>query len=313
MTIAVTTPTGRVGSRAVRLLLQAGVRPRVLVRDPARLDPATRDLVDVRRGDLTDTAFVRAATAGARTVFWVDPPLPLRPAGVGVPPTGADPVAASEQAAAGVVEAARAGDVARVVLLSSVGAELRRGAGHIDALGRIEESLDATGADTLHLRCGYFFSNLAMSLDDLARGVLPTQFHPERPMAWVDPRDIGDVVAARLLAEDWKGRVVQGVHGPEDLSFVQVAEILTGALGRPVRVQAVGDDDVREALGAAGLPPGAVAAIAGMAAGTRDLVPEQPRDVLTTTPTTLAAWAYAHLRPALDAAMRDGAEDGAAG
>ncbi len=302
MTIAVTTPTGRVGSRAVRLLLQAGVRPRVLVRDPARLDPATRDLVDVRRGDLTDTAFVRAATAGARTVFWVDP----------TPPTGADPVAASEQAAAGVVEAARAGDVARVVLLSSVGAELRRGAGHIDALGRIEESLDATGADTLHLRCGYFFSNLAMSLDDLARGVLPTQFHPERPMAWVDPRDIGDVVAARLLAEDWKGRVVQGVHGPEDLSFVQVAEILTGALGRPVRVRAVGDDDVREALGAAGLPPGAVAAIAGMAAGTRDLVPEQPRDVLTTTPTTLAAWAYAHLRPALDAAMRDGAE-GAAG
>ncbi len=31
-----------------------------------------------------------------------------------------------------------------------------------------------------------------------------------------------------------------------------------------------------------------------MTAGTRDLTPEQPRDVLTTTPTTLAAWAYAH-------------------
>lgn len=294
MTIAVTTPTGRVGSRVVRLLLQAGVRPRVLVRDPARLDPATRDLVDVRRGDLTDAAFVRAATAGARTVFWVDP----------TPPTEADPVAASERTAAGVVEAARAGDVARVVLLSSVGAELRHGAGHIDALGRIEESLDATGADTLHLRCGYFFSNLVMSLDDLARGVLTTQFHPDRPMAWVDPRDIGDVVAARLLAADWQGRVVQGVHGPEDLSFEQVAEILTGALGRPVRVQAVGDDDVRAALASAGLPPGAVEGIVGMAAGTRDFVPEQPRDAVTTTPTTLAAWAYGHLRPLLDEAVR---------
>jgi uncharacterized protein YbjT (DUF2867 family) len=277
-------------------LLQAGVRPRVLVRDSARLDPATRDLVDVRRGDLTDTAFVREAAAGARTVFWVDP----------TAPTGADPVAASERTAAGVVEAARAGDVARVVLLSSVGAELRHGAGHIDALGRIEESLDATGAATLHLRCGYFFSNLVMSLDDLARGVLPTQFRPERPMAWVDPRDIGDVAAARLLAGDWTGRVVQGVHGPEDLSFVRVAEILTGALGRPVRVQPVGDDDVRAALGAAGLPPGAVEAVVGMAAGTRDFVPEQPRDVVTTTPTTLAAWAYAHLRPLLDEADRGG-------
>ncbi|MFW6691080.1 NAD(P)H-binding protein [Streptomyces sp. MAR4 CNX-425] len=302
MTIVVTTPTGRVGSRAVRLLLQAGVRPRVLARDPARLDPATRELVDVRRGDLTDAAFVREATAGARTVFWADP----------TPPIGADPVADSERTAAGLVEAARAGDVARVVLLSSVGAELRRGAGHIDALGRIEESLDATGADTLHLRCGYFFSNLAMSLDDLAGGVLPTQFRPERPLAWVDPRDVGDVVAARLLAGDWHGRVVQGVHGPEDLSFARVAEILTGALGRPVRVRAVGDDDVRAALAGAGLPPGAVESVVGMAAGTRDLVPEQPRDVVTTTPTTLAAWAYAHLRPLVDEAVRDGAGSGAA-
>lgn len=289
MSIVVTTPTGHVGSRVVRLLLQAGVRPRVLVRDPARLDAAVRGLVDVRQGDMTDTAFVREATAGARTVFWVDP----------TPHTDPDPNAASERTAAGLVAAARAGDVERVVLLSSVGAELRGGAGHIDALGRIEESLDATGADTLHLRSGYFFSNLHMSLDDLARGVLTTQFRPERPMAWVDPRDVGDVVAARLLADDWRGRVVQGVHGPEDLSFVRVAEILTGALGWPVRVEAVGDDDVRAALGSAGLPPGAVEAVAGMAAGTRDMTPEQPRDVLTTTPTTLAAWAYAHLRPLL--------------
>ena len=65
-------------------------------------------------------------------------------------------------------------------------------------------------------------------------------------------------------------------------------------MGHAVRVQAVADDDVRTALQAAGLPPGAVEGIVGMTAGTRDLTPEQPRDVLTTTPTTLVAWAYAH-------------------
>jgi len=32
MTIAVTTPTGHVGSHVVRMLCQAGVRPRVLLR-----------------------------------------------------------------------------------------------------------------------------------------------------------------------------------------------------------------------------------------------------------------------------------------
>ncbi|WP_017556609.1 NmrA family NAD(P)-binding protein [Nocardiopsis baichengensis] len=287
MTIAVTTPTGRVGSRVLRMLLQAGVRPRVLVRDPARLDTAVRERVDVRQGDLTDGAFVREAVAGARSVFWVDP----------TPHTDAEPVATSRRTAAPVADAAREGDIARLALLSSIGAEKRHGVGHIDGLAGIEEDFDATGADVLHLRCGYFFTNLAMEAGSLAQGVLSTTADLDAPLAWVDPRDIGDVAAARLLNEEWKGRVVQAVHGPEDLSFRRVAEILTGVLGRTVRAEAVADDDVRGALRAAGLPEGAVEGIVGMMAGTRDLVREQPRDVVTTTPTTLAEWAYAHLRP----------------
>ncbi|MFI0454243.1 NAD(P)H-binding protein [Actinomadura sp. 6N118] len=289
MTIVVTTPTGHVGSRVVRLLLQAGVRPRVLVRDPARLE--ARERVDVRRGDLTDAAFVRKATAGARTVFWVDP----------TPYSADDPIETSERTASGLVEAARAGDVARVVLLSSVGAEKRHGVGHIDGLARIEEQLDATGADTLHLRCGYFFTNLLLDLDGLAGGVLTTAFRPDKPMPWVDPRDIGDVAAARLLNDEWKGRVVQAVHGPEDLTFEQVAKTLTEVLDRPIQLNVVGDDDVRAALRSAGLTHSAVEGMVGMTAGTRDMVPEQPRDLETTTPTTLASWAYTHLRPLLQA------------
>ncbi|MFI7444475.1 NmrA family NAD(P)-binding protein [Nonomuraea indica] len=289
MTIAVTTPTGHVGSRVVRLLLQAGVRPRVLVRDPMRLDAETRGRVEVRQGDLTDAAFVREATAGAHTVFWVDP----------TPHVVEEPVETSRRTAAAVAEAAKAGDVARLVLLSSIGAEKRHGVGHIDGLAAIEELFDASGADVLHLRCGYFFTNLQQELDGLAAGVLTTAGDPDRPMPWVDPRDIGDVVAARLLSDAWRGRVVQAVHGPQDLTFRQVAEILTGALGRPIRLAVVTDDDVRAALLGAGLPSSAVEGIVGMTAGSRGLVPEQPRDLVTTTPTTLAGWAYAHLRPLL--------------
>ncbi|MFI1972160.1 NmrA family NAD(P)-binding protein [Streptomyces cinnamoneus] len=289
MTIVVTTPTGHVGSRVVRLLIQAGIRPRVLVRDPARLDAETRSRVDVRCGDLTDAAFVHKATAGARSVFWVDP----------TPHTAEEPIETSQRTAAAVADAARAGEVARIVFLSSAGAEKRHGVGHIDGLARIEELLDATGADVLHLRCGYFFTNLLLSLDELRQGVLTTAADPDQPMPWVDPRDIGEVVAARLLNDEWTGRVVQAVHGPEDLTFTRVAEILTEVLGRPVRLQAVSDDDVRATLGSAGLPPKAVEGIVGMIAGTRDLVPEQSRDVTTTTPTPLNAWACAHLRPLL--------------
>ena len=287
--MVVTTPTGHVGSRVVRLLLQAGARPRVLVRDPDRLDPAVRGSVEVRRGDLTDPTFVRDALQGARSVLVVDP----------TPHTVADPVGDSDRFGASVAAAVSAAGVARVVFLSSVGAERRHGVGHIDGLARIEEHLDATGADVCHLRCGYFFTNLLFDLDAIAARVLVTSADPDAPGPWVDPRDIGDVVAARLLSDTWSGRVVQAVHGPEDLSFTRVAEILTEVLGRPMTVRSVTDDDVRAALRGAGMEPGAVEGIVGMAAGTRGLVPEQPRDVLTTTPTTLAGWAYAQLRPLL--------------
>lgn len=289
MTIAVTTPTGHVGSRVVRLLIQAGTRPRLLVRDPARLDPATRDHADVRRGDLTDALFVQEATAGGTSLFVVDP----------TSHTAEAPVEESTRFGEIIADAVRYGGISRVVFLSSVGAEKRHGVGHIDGLGRIEECLNATDADVLHLRCGYFFTNLLLDLDGLRRGELTTAADPHAPMPWVDPRDIGDLAAARLLSEFWHGQVVHGVHGPQDLTYSQVAEILTDVLKRPIRLAVVDDDHVRRTLRDAGLPPGAVEGIVGMTAGTRGLEPEPPRDLTSTTPTTLAAWAYANLRPTL--------------
>lgn len=190
--------------------------------------------------------------------------------------------------------------IARTVFLSSVGAEKRHGAGEIDGLARTEEMLDATGAGVLHLRCGYFFTNLLMGLEALRTGVLETTWPLDYSMAWVDPRDIGDIVATRLLADSWSGRRVQAVHGPRDLTFAQVAEILSRALGREIRAARISDDDVRTALRAAGASTGQIEGIVGMSIGLREnFVPENERTVLTTTPTTLEAWAHAHLRPAL--------------
>src|SRR5688572_8762755 len=111
MTIAVTTPTGHVGSRVVQLLVQAGVRPVVLVRDPAKLDPGLRDLVEVARGDLTDPAYVNEATKGVDALLWVAPESF----------TAADPLADLTRLAGHAADAITANGIARVALISSVG------------------------------------------------------------------------------------------------------------------------------------------------------------------------------------------------
>jgi len=59
-------------------------------------------------------------------------------------------------------------------------------------------------------------------------------------------------------------------------------------------------------LGArAGLGEALVEAVLGMATGLREnFEPEGPRTILTTTPTTLAAWAHEHLRPDAEDRLR---------
>ena len=179
---------------------------------------------------------------------------------------------------------------------SSVGAEKRQGAGEIDGLARTEQLLDDTGASVLHLRCGLFFTNLLLDPTALDGGVLRVTWPVDLPLPWVDPRDIGDIAAARLLATDWSGRHVQAVHGPEHLSYAAAAAVISRATGRPLRAEQIPDDQMRAGLRAAGLGDVQVEAFLGMSTGLREeFVPEDDRTILTTTPTTLASWAHEHL------------------
>jgi uncharacterized protein YbjT (DUF2867 family) len=287
--IAVTTPTGNVGQHVVPLLIRAGIRPTVLVRDPARLDPALRDWVDAVAVDQGDDDAVLAATAGVDALYWVNPSN-----------FADDPVAEYARVGGIAARAITENNISRVVFQSSVGAEKRHGAGEIDGLARTEELLEQTGADALHLRCGFFFSNLLLQLDAVKSGVIPVVLPVDQPMAWVAPQDIAEVAVLRLLAGGWSGREVQAVHGPQDLSWRQATEIVAEATGQPLRAEQIPDEQMREMFRGAGMGDGLVDAVMGMSTGMRDdFVPEQPRTTRTTTPTTLAAWSYEVLRPLL--------------
>ena len=289
MRITVTTPTGNVGRHVVEMLVRAGVRPTVLVRDPARMDAAVLERVDAVPVDQRDADAVVAATKGTDALFWVDPPT-----------FADDPSADYALATDAVARAVSENQISRTVFQSSIGAELRHGAGEIDDLARTEERLDATGASVVHLRCGFFFSNLLLQIDAVRAGVVPIVLPADQPMPWVAPRDIAEVAVSRLLSDGWTGRRVQAVHGPADLSWAQAAAIVTDATGHPVRAERITDDEMRGLLAGYGMSDGLVEAVMGMSTGMRDgFVPEQARDVTTTTPTTLGSWAYDVLRPLL--------------
>lgn len=290
MKIVVTTPTGHVGSHLVPLLLQAGVRPTLFCRSAERLAPALLDVCDVVEGDQTDAVDVTRALTGAQAVYWVSPA------------THDDaPLAGYATVTASLVAALHETKVPRIVFQSSVGAEARRGFGDIDGLGATEAALDATSNDlgltVTHLRCGYFFTNLELSAEEIRSGVLSTTFPLDVRLSWVAPQDVAAAAAVRLLSTAWKGRDTLGVLGPEDLTFAEAAAALSTALGIPVRAQYMSLDDAAEGLRAMGSSEKRIEALLGMSRGftNPNFVPENPRTVITTTPTRLVSWAAAAL------------------
>jgi uncharacterized protein YbjT (DUF2867 family) len=289
MTIATTAPSGNVGRSVVHDLVRAGVRPRVLAHRHASLDPVLREHVDLRVVDLSDPVTVRDAVRDVEALFLTVPSS-----------MSADPLADYERFGVVVAGAVDRCGVSRVVLQSSVGAELRHGAGEIDGLARVEELLDETDASVVHLRCGFFFSNLVLQVDALRAGEVPVVLPTDQPMAWVAPSDIARVATSWLLRTDWSGRHVRGVHGPRDLSWDDALAAVTEATGHTVRARRVADDEMRALLAGVGMGPRQVEAILAMSTGLRDgFVPEQSRNATTTTPTALATWAYDVLGPLL--------------
>lgn len=281
MTIGVMTPNGNVGSHLVRRLVQAGERPRLLSRHPGAVPADVQPHVDTVRADAWDGDSITAATEDLDALYWVSPT-----------PEDRDPLVAHAESAASLVAAVTANSIPRVVFQSSVGAERRHGVGEIDGLAATELALDALDVDVLHLRCGYFMTNLLMDADALRAGEYETAMDLDRRMPWVAPVDIAGVAAVRLTSRAWSGRTVQAVHGPADLSVTDVVAVLARVLGHDVTARRIDDDTVRERLAGFGMSPAQVEAVVGMTTGTRDgFVPEQARDATTTTPTSLRAWA----------------------
>jgi uncharacterized protein YbjT (DUF2867 family) len=292
MSIVIATPTGNIGHVVVQRLLEAGETLTVLARNPDKLPDVVRSRATVHQGNLTDAAFVASATKGAKALFW------LTPSDL----TITDVRGYYETIAGSVAGAIRENRIPYIVNLSSTGAHLEKGTGPIAFLGIIEKAIDEVAENVLHLRPGYFFENFLTQIEPIRTA--NSIFNPVRPEAtlpMIATRDIAEVAASRLLARDWSGRQVHGLHGPADLSFGEATALIGEAIERPLNYVPISPEQMRQTL----LSFGASPAIADLylemeAAFDSGLTPAEPRTLEITTPTTIAQWAREMLRPAVE-------------
>lgn len=288
MRIAVTTPTGNIGSRVVEKLIEAGADLTLLARDPSRLPDDVRARATIRQGTLEDADFLREATAGADALFLLIPPHYTTDDWAGFQ-LGIGRAAA---------DAVRANGIRRVVLLSSGGAH-RDDLFAVSRSGQVERMLEEAAPDVVSLRAGFFMENFLSAVPTIAdHGAIYLSLSPDTSLAIVATRDIGDVAARWLLDGSWSGHHVAGVHGPADLTPADVARAFSAVLGREVRYVQVSEEDARQALRGMGASEHVADEYPRLfTALDRHAADREPRTAETTTPTTIETWARETLLP----------------
>lgn len=298
--------SGHVGSVVAHRLLDAGARVRVVARNAERLAPFAGRGAEVAAGSVEDGAFLRRAFDGAQAAF------------VLLPPHFEGGMRAwQERTVSTICEALDAASLPRVVLLSSIGADLAEGNGPVAGLHSFERGLGRIlGLSSLKLRPGYFFENVLSTIGAIrAMGKLALAFRPDLKVTQIASRDIGEVAARRLLALDWTGHAIQELHGERDVTMVDVAAALGKAIGRPdLQYVQLPYADVERALVQAGVPAEAAGLFMEMTKGFNEgrVRPRQPRSAATTTPTSIERWAAEIFAPVYAASAPRPAAEGAA-
>jgi NAD(P)H dehydrogenase (quinone) len=228
---AVTGVTGKVGGVVARLLREAGLPVRAIVRDREKGKAWVELGCEVAVADNMDKDGLTQAFAGVQGVFLMTAP-------------NYDPAPGFPQTKAineVVIAALRDAKPGNVVFLSTVGA-------HVSELSLLnnskmtEEALRSLSIPVGLLRAAWFMENAAWDVEAARSGTIPCFLQPlDHPIPMIATADIGHTAAA-MLREAWAGIRIVELEGPRRYSANDIAAGFSVALGRPVHLDAVPRD-----------------------------------------------------------------------
>lgn len=237
--------TGRVGGATARALLAAGKKVRGIVRDKAKAAEWQKLGVELTVAEATDVAALAKAFKGADGVFVMVPPC-------FTPASGYPEARGVATALRLAIEASGPG---RVAALSSIGGQHDYGTGLILQCHILEEALGALPVPTAFVRAGWFMENSAWDVAPARdQGEVLGFLNPlDRAFPMVATDDIGDLIAS-VLQQDWNGKRILELEGPQRYSTLDAAATFSRLLKRPVVAKAVPHDEWAVVFESQGMP-----------------------------------------------------------
>ena len=245
MKIAVTTPTGQIGSKLANILLDRKSDVTLIARHPEKVKDLASRGAKVIAGEHSDPAVLEQAVRGADALFW------LTPAAM----TSHDPLGAARRMADAGVTVIRAHPDLHVVQLSSAGAFLPNGTGPIVGHYETEERFRAAGKNIVSLRPNEFMENVFFSMPTIiGQDSIYTSLPGSVKAPVIATQDIAEV-AAEFLLKPIDGHHVIDIVGPQEISLDESARIAGQARGRQIRVVTVPGDKLKAAMSQSGMSP----------------------------------------------------------
>jgi uncharacterized protein YbjT (DUF2867 family) len=222
---AVTGVSGKVGGELACTLVAAGRLVRAVVRDSKKGQAWAAQGCEVALAEMGDTSALAEAFSGATAVFILPPP-------------EFDPEPGYPEARAvieSVVEALKAASPAKVLCLSTIGADAQQD-NLLSQRTLLEEALGQLPIPLTILRPAWFLDNAAWDVNSARdTGIIHSFLQPtDKRFPMVAARDVGRV-AAELIQQDWTGTRVVELEGPSRVSPDDLATAFARALGHPVR------------------------------------------------------------------------------
>jgi NAD(P)H dehydrogenase (quinone) len=229
---AVTGITGQVGGVVARTLLAAGKSVRAVVRSAEKGAVWTKQGCEIAIADMTQANALTTAFSCAHAVFVLLPPV--------FAPAPGFPEAKSVITALKTALTTARPD--RVVALSTIGAQATR-TNLLTQLHMMEQTLGELSIPITFLRAAWFMENAAWDVESAVKeGIISSFLQPlDKPLPMVATADIGRI-AADLLQQDWTGRRIIELEGPQRVTPNDVAATFSSVLGRTVRAQIVPRD-----------------------------------------------------------------------
>ena len=234
--ILVTGATGNVGGAVIANLTAKGEGTRVLIRDQEKAQGLRDAGVEVIVGDLENAESLDAAFTGVDKVFLCTA-------------NGPNQVSQANNSIAAAKRSGRPRVVRFSGIKSAIDSEIRIGRQHAETEAALKES----GLPYTIIRAQSFMQNTLMAAQTVASDGVMYMPLKDGKVAWIDVRDIGEVAAHVLTSAGHEGKTYT-LTGPESISFYDVAEALSKALGKGVKYVDVPDEAARQAMLGMGLP-----------------------------------------------------------